>query len=345
MNTKTRLLTISGLLLCASRLAIAEPANIYGNVQPETLVKTAEIQSLQAKVFTIPDSNKINMVLIPAGTFTMGSPKEELGRRPGETPHEVTISKPFYMGETEISQKQFLELAQPNFKPIMARLAPWGHSLSEMHQGGPWKAQGKYHRDPSNDPMESVTWMRAMRFCSLLTAKERKAGRLPKGYVYRLPTEAEWEYACRAGTTDAFNNPRMEGKVKERGRLSDNVFKGSFPNRFGLFRMHMGVFEWCLDDYAPYQSGKATDPVFFDNSKNLNKVARGGDNDYFMHPKIHNKKLEDPIKIRRYVRSASRGRFGPGIPYPIVGFRPVLAPAIKIPVPNIPEDELVVPVE
>ena len=345
MNTNTRLLTISGLLLCASPLAIAEPAKIYGQVQPETLVKTAEIQSLQAKVFTIPDSNKINMVLMPAGTFTMGSPKEELGRRPEETPHEVTISRPFYMGETEISQKQFLELAQPNFKPIMARLGPWGHSLPEMHQGGPWKAQGKYHRDPSNEPMESVTWMRAMRFCSLLTAKERKAGRLPKGYVYRLPTEAEWEYACRAGTTDAFNNPRMEDKVKERGRLSDNVFKGSFPNRFGLFRMHMGVFEWCLDDYAPYQSGKATDPVFFDKSKNLNKVARGGDNDYFMHPKIHNKKLEDPIKIRRYVRSASRGRFGPGIPYSIVGFRPVLAPAINIPVPNIPEEELVVPVE
>jgi formylglycine-generating enzyme required for sulfatase activity len=109
--------------------------------------------------------------------------------------------------------------------------------------------------------------------------------------------------------------------------------------------MHMGVFEWCLDDYAPYQSGKATDPVFFDNSKNLKKVARGGDSGYFMHPKIHNKKLEDPIKIRRYVRSASRGRFGPGIPYPIVGFRPVLAPAINIPVPKIPEDELVVPVE
>ena len=345
MTTKTRLLTVSGLLLCVSLLAIAEPAGIYGHVQPITLVKTAEIQSLQAKVFTIPDSNKINMVLIPTGTFTMGSPKEELGRRPEETQHKVTISKPFYMGETEISQKQFLQLAQPNFKPIWARMGPWGHSLPEMHQGGPWKAQGKYHRDPSNAPMENVTWMRAMRFCVLLTAKERKAGRLPKGYVYRLPTEAEWEYACRAGTTDAFNNPRMEDKVKERGRLSDNVFKGSFPNRFGLFRMHMGVFEWCLDDYVPYQSGKTTDPVFFDNSKNLKKVARGGDNDYFMHPAIHNKKLEDPIKLRRYVRSASRGRFGPGIPYSIVGFRPVLAPAIEIPLPNIPEDELVVPVE
>ena len=125
-----------------------------------------------------------------------------------------------------------------------------------------------------------------MRFCNLLAAKERNAGRLPKGVVYRLPTEAEWEYACRAGTMGAFNNPEVEDRVKRKKRAPDSVFGDNLVNRFGLFRMHMGVFEWCLDDYAPYKSGKATDPVFFDKSKNLRKVARGGDNNYFMRPEL-----------------------------------------------------------
>ncbi len=94
-----------------------------------------------------------------------------------------------------------------------------------------------------------------------------------------------------------------------------------------------------------YQSDKATDPVYSDKSKNFKKVARGGGNNYFMHPKIHNKKLEDSIRFRRYVRSVSRGRFAPGILNQIVGFCSVLAPAINFPVPNGPDDELVVPVE
>lgn len=327
----------------AGSLCMAAPRSpvTTGRVCSETIVDNATIISLQAPVFTIPDTGKINMVLIPAGNFAMGSPENEAGRQPDERQHEVTISKPFYMGETEICQKQFLDLMHPDFKPIFARIGPWGHSLPEIHQGGPWKAQGKYHRDPSNDPMENVTWMQAMAFCNKLNAAEKKACRLPFGYAYRLPTEAEWEYACRAGTTGPFNNPRVEEIVKRKVGAGPNVFANNEVNRFGLFRMHMGVFEWCLDDYGPYPVTNV-DPVVFVNGDR--KVARGGDDGYFEHPTSKRVLLEDEAEVRRYVRSASRAHFSPGVPYPIIGFRPVLAPMIEVPRPVIPDELLIEPI-
>ena len=341
MKRNLHILFVLGL---ASSLCLSAPKG-RGRVNnravaPETIVSKEEIVSVKAPLFTIPDTNKINMVRIPAGSFVMGSPRDELGRQADEKQHQVTISKPFYMGETEISQKQFLELMHPNFKPIFARIGPWGHSLPEIHQGGPWKAQGKYHRDPSDDPMENVSWMQAMAFCRKLTAIEKKADRLPSGYVYRLPTEAEWEYACRAGTTGPFNHPGVKAMVKQKKPTRTSVFADKGANALGLFRMHLGVFEWCLDDYGPYPTTR-TDPVVL--GKGLRKVARGGDNGCYQHPTSRKIILEDPVEIRRYVRSASRGNFSPGIPYMIIGLRPVLAPYIKVPRPDISDEMLIEP--
>lgn len=107
--------------------------------------------------------------------------------------------------------------------------------------------------------------------------------------------------------------------------------------------MHMGVFEWCLDDYAPYKTGPQTDPVTLDKGSRR-KVARGGDNGYGQNPNSHRETLTDPAEIRRYIRSASRGNFSASIPYPIIGLRPVLAPAIQIPKPQIPKDESLEPI-
>ncbi len=270
-------------------------------------------------------------------------PDGEVGRRADEVRHRVTISKPFYMGETEISQKQFMSLMRPNFKPVFFNNGPWGHSLSEIHQGGPWKAKSRYHRDPSDNPMENVTWKQAMAFCKLLTDIEQKAGRLPAGYEYRLPTEAEWEYACRAGTTGSFNHPEVAKRAEQGHAMGDSVFRNNYPNAFGLFRMHMGVFEWCLDDFAPYQAGSKTDPVTLKKGQGARKVARGGDDGYAIHPSSRNKKLTDPKDIYRYIRSASRCNFPAGIPLPIVGFRPVLAPKIGVPEPTVPEEVSIEP--
>ncbi|MCP4200277.1 MAG: formylglycine-generating enzyme family protein, partial [Proteobacteria bacterium] len=104
-------------------------------------------------------------------------------------------------------------------------------------------------------------------------------------------------------------------------------------NKFGLANMHMGVLEWVLDDYAPYKSSDTTDPVSFVNGKN--KVVRGGHDLFNDDPRPGNRHYSKPEDRLRYVRSASRGWLMPAWPYPKVGFRPVLAPKIEVPKPNI----------
>ncbi len=279
-----------------------------------------QIVSMQAGNFTLPDT--IEMIKIPAGTFTMGSPKDELGRGTDEPQRTVKISKPFYMAKFEIKQNQYIPLMRPEYKPIFRGQGPWGHNLPELHQHGAWRSDAV----PGSQPMDTVQWIHAVEFCKKLTARENAAGRLPQGYEYRLPTEAEWEYACRAGTTGAFNNEQTEESARE-GRAHKTT------NKFGLANMHMGVLEWVLDDYAPYKAGNATDPVSFVNGKH--KVVRGGHDQFNDDPRPGNRHYSKPEDRLRYVRSASRGWLMPAWPYPKVGFRPVLAPKIEVPKPNI----------
>jgi len=278
------------------------------------------IVSMQAENFALPDT--IEMVKIPAGKFVMGSPKDELGRGPDEAQRTVTISKPFYMAKFEIKQDQYVPLMRPEYKPIFRRQAPGGRTLPELHQHGAWVSDAV----PGSQVMDAVQWIHAVEFCKKLTERENAAGRLPKGYEYRLPTEAEWEYACRAGTTTAFNNEQTEKSAKE-GRAHKT------SNRFGLANMHMGVLEWVLDDHAPYKSSDTTDPVSFVNGKN--KVVRGGHDQFNDDPRPGNRHYSKPEDRLRYVRSASRGWLMPAWPYPKVGFRPVLAPKIEVPKPNV----------
>lgn len=294
------------------------------------LVKTAtvcaaapdagKITSMQAENFALPDT--IEMVKIPAGKFVMGSPKDELGRGADEAQRTVTISKPLYMAKFEIKQNQYIPMMRPEYKPIFRRQAPGGKTLPELHQHGAWQSDAV----PGSQVMDAVQWIHAVEFCRKLTKRENAAGRLPKGYEYRLPTEAEWEYACRAGTTSAFNNEQTEKSARE-GRAHKT------SNKFGLANMHMGVLEWVLDDYAAYPTGDATDPVSFVNGKN--KVVRGGHDQFNDNPRPGNRHYSKPEDRLRYVRSASRGWLMPAWPYPKVGFRPVLAPKIEVPKPNV----------
>jgi len=286
----------------------------------ETTPNTEQIVSMQAENFTLPDT--IEMIKIPAGKFTMGSPKDELGRGEDEPQRTVTISKPLYMAKFEIKQNQYVPLMRPEYKPIFRRQAPGGRTLPELHQHGAWVSDAV----PGSQVMDAVQWIHAVEFCRKLSERENAAGRLPKGYEYRLPTEAEWEYACRAGTTGAFNNEQTAKSARE-GRTHKT------SNKFGLVNMHMGVLEWVLDDYAPYKAGNATDPVSFVNGKN--KVVRGGHDQFNDDPRPGNRHYSNPKDRLRYVRSASRGWLMPAWPYPKVGFRPVLAPKIKVPKPNV----------
>jgi formylglycine-generating enzyme required for sulfatase activity len=309
--------------------------------------ETKQILSLQAKQFALPDA--LEMMKIPAGKFVMGSPTDEIGRREDETQRTITISKPFYMAKREITLNQYVPMMRPDYDPLFFRKGAWGFSLPEIHQNGPYSPGelGKDTRDLTDKPMDGISWKYAVEFCEKLTAREKAAGRLPNGYEYRLPTEAEWEYACRAGTTGGFNDAQVEKTVDAIGTRQVEIIagtaqkddaiqnEGGVANTFGLEDMHMGMLEWVLDDYAPYTGGDASDPVAFTDGKS--KVIRGGFDNFYEDPSPKGRVYGTPNEWRRYVRSASRGHLTPGMPYPYVSFRPVLASAITVPAPTLPE--------
>lgn len=210
------------------------------------------------KVFR--NSLSMEFVLIPAGTFVMGSPKDEPHRSKSEVQHPVTISRPFYMQATEVTLKQW------------------------------WEVMGKrfFGRRKGTDdmPVTRVSWYDCMKFIKKLNAQ--------KEGVYRLPTEAEWEYACRAGTSTAYswgnridcnramysNNSRKSGEclkyVKSRKMAIDSAapVKSYPPNAWGLYDMHGNVWEWCIHWHGDYPTSAMTDPLGPDSG--TVKIRRGG---------------------------------------------------------------------
>ena len=136
-----------------------------------------------------------NLAWIPAGTFTMGSPSNEVERWEGEGPQTVvTLTRGFFMGKYEVTQGEYL--------------AVMGNNPSSFRNGVNGSNSGGTGSTITNElchPVEEVTWNDAANYCVVLTEQERLAGRMPASWVYRLPTEAEWEYACRGGTTSAFH--------------------------------------------------------------------------------------------------------------------------------------------
>jgi formylglycine-generating enzyme required for sulfatase activity len=237
---------------------------------------------------TNPDPTKL--AWIPSGTFTMGSPASEQDRYDWEGPQTVvTITRGFWMGRYEVTQVEYLTAIGSN---------PSGF------QGNP------------NLPVETVSWYDATNYCGKLTEAERAAGRLPAGYVYRLPTEAEWEYACRAGTTTRFSYGDDPGYAQlgnyawydsNSGNITHAVGLKQ-PNPWGLYDMAGNVLEWCLDWYGTYPGGSVSDPV--GPATGSYRVLRGSawDND------------------GRECRSASRSNNTPFYRNIYAGFRAVLAP-------------------
>ena len=195
---------------------------------------------------------------IPAGTFTMGSPADELGRNPeDETQHEVTLTRPFYMQPTEVTQSQWFAVMGSN---------------------------SSYFSDCSECPVEQVSWNDVQDFIETLNLLESGVADSP----YRLPTEAEWEYSCRAGTTTAFangvitnNDCELDPNLNEIGWYCYNGWNETHrvakkaPNAWGLYDMHGNVFEWCSDWYSSdLGTSGVTDPI--GPSIGSNRVVRGG---------------------------------------------------------------------
>ncbi len=302
----------------------------------------ATLKKLEADHWTVPGI-ELEMKRIPAGTFMMGSPEDEAHRRADEVRHEVTISKPFYMGVYPVTQRQFYKLMMPKDYDYEA----WQYKRGPLHDGAAFHFRERPGRPgagriifgdaayggPLTDlnPMECITWERANAFCRKVTEIERKAGRLPEGYVYRLPTEAEWEYACRAGTEGPYNVDIDSSDIEDLRKFAffgganwwvsftSKVGEGRLPNAWGLYDMHGNVYEWCHDWYAPYETSKTprVDPT--GPAEGTEKVVRGGS--FY---------LEDEQMAPAFLRSASRYAVPPDVDfYAIVGMRLVLAPAIE----------------
>jgi formylglycine-generating enzyme required for sulfatase activity len=196
------------------------------------------------------------MVFIPPGTFRMGSPPDEVGRSKDEGPQTVvTITRGFWIGTYKVNQReyQFVTSSNPSI----------------------------FNQDPEL-PVETVDWADAMNYCARLTERQRASRDLSTNSFYRLPTEAEWEYACRALTSTRYSYGDDPGYTNLMnyawyGENSDRItHRGGqkLPNPWGLYDMHGGLWEWCMDWYGPYAGGSAVDPA--GPSKGEFRVFRGG---------------------------------------------------------------------
>ena len=251
------------------------------NAQTAKTMTSKEVE--EDEDFYIKEIN-LTMIKCPAGSFIMGSCDEDSREFMGyvngtgyhlrtwgflyeEQPHWVTITKPFYIGKYEVTQKQY--------EAIM------GNNPS-------------YYKGDEK-PVESVSWNDAKLFCEKLN--EKYSGILPEGYMFDLPTEAQWEYACRAGTTTNLNSGRNMnndpkiaidvargpcanldklGWYKENASETIHVVGQKKPNSWYIYDMHGNVSEWCRDWYSQYPTCELEDPYVDAINRNYCRVERGG---------------------------------------------------------------------
>lgn len=218
---------------------------------------------------------------IPAGRFVMGSPADEALRDKDEIPHEVTFKRGFFMAETECTQAQWEAVMGAN----------------------------PSHGKAPDQPVNQVAWPEAQEYCRRLTEKHRNEGLIPEGWAWDLPTEAQWEYACRAGTTGAFaGNLADMAWIESNSDGKAHAVKTRQPNAWGLHDLHGNVWEWCRDWYGDYPTNSVTDPT--GPSAGTFRCYRGGSRIYGA----------------RRARSAIRGAMTPELRGDYLGFRAVLLP-------------------
>lgn len=278
------------------------------------------------KEWLVPDIN-IALIPIPKGTFSMGTDSVQQGiEEPDNPAHIVTISKPFWMDKYEVTIGEYLFFlndirANTSLSEKVDEEINWTSGFSPIEKDYTMKDGMGVTWGDKNQPIVGINWIAANEFCKWLTAREINAKRLHKGYVYRLPTEAEWEYACRAGTAGNYSISQEEGEYAldqhawHNGCSEDKTANAGKKraNPWGLHDLHGNVWEWCYDWYeGAYLSDDVTDPVGPAESTENLKVVRGGSF------------TSDPSDLKSYTRHS--------IPYKSgrknVGFRVVLAPEI-----------------
>jgi formylglycine-generating enzyme required for sulfatase activity len=283
-------LTLSNFTLLSSPSFVTDPARATN----------------QQRFYRVVVIAPTNAAWIPAGTFTMGSPTNELLRIATETQHVVTLTKSFYLAKSPVTQGNYLSLMSTN----PSYYTPANGFAADL-----------------NRPVEQVAWSDATNYCAKLTQQERVAGRILTNWLYRLPTEAEWEYACRAGTTTPFYtgtnllygmanfNVQYEyvggvGLTNSSGGIFLNrpTTVGSYaPNARGLYDMAGNIWEWCADWSGSYSTNSVIDPP--GPATGTARVFRGGS---------FNTTGAD-------CRSARRNSTSPGTAVNTIGFRVVLS--------------------
>jgi formylglycine-generating enzyme required for sulfatase activity len=234
------MLVVLGVILITKQFGIS-PVNRSASIEKGVGNRIEE--GNPPKNFT----NNIGMkfVWIPPGSFLMGSPKKEIGRDKGETQHQVTLTKGFYMGVFTVTQGQW--------EAVM------GNNPS-------------FYKGEKHLPVEMVSWEDCQVFLKKMSKKE--------GQAYRLPTEAEWEYACRAGTNGAFcfgdDRTLLDQYAWSFETFGDKPHPvgQKKPNEWGLYDMHGNVWQWCQDRYGAYPQNPATDPLGPESG--ATRVMRGG---------------------------------------------------------------------
>jgi sulfatase modifying factor 1 len=274
---------------------------------------------------SFPNSLGMGLLLIPRGKFLMGSPKGEEDRLDEEIQHEVEITRPFYMGKHEVTVGQFKAFVKDaKFQTEAEKDGKGGRAFDgkEFVQKPEFTWKNLHFTQTDYDPVVVVSWNDAVAFCEWLSKKE--------GRTYRLPTEAEWEYACRAETKTRFNTGDKEADLKAAGNIADASLKkkwadvtwamswddgfaftspvGRFKaNAFGLQDMHGNAWEWCSDWYGEDYYGKSPKQDPQGPASGKERVARGGA--WSTQPK--------------FCRSAFRDWHEPGYRSDCVGFRVV----------------------
>lgn len=230
-------------LFCLAAIAVlpafAQPAAREKHAAAKSSTPSRVIADLQ-----------LEMLWVNPGKFTNGSVENEPFRDKAENPRtHIILTQGFWLGKTEITQGQYVSLMRTNPSTFTAA--------------------------GSNAPAENVSWLDAMEFCRVLNERESAAGRLPKGFEYTLPTEAQWEYAFRAGTTTMYpGDPKEMAWFDTNSGETTHPVAQKKPNPWGFYDMSGNVLEWCYDWYGPYPGGTVKDPS--GPGSGYYRIARGG---------------------------------------------------------------------